>query len=372
MPLLRGLLVGVCWIIATVATADDATADARSFPPLPQSDGQATLNAQEWPRQPGPRTVEVYIRYPGGAISQIDERTGLMLSLHNWGGTQAAGAPDPEALARRYNVVAISVDYVQSGKYEAEAGVPYDHGYYQALDALRALYFVWDGLRQAGISFSKGRIYATGGSGGGNVSLMVNKLAPRTFACIIDICGMPKLSDDVAFNLDGGSRLNAGYHPDPDDARYLNADAKAIRFVGNPEHLQTLKALGNECKVVIVHGTTDDACLVTDAREMAANMESAGVDVEPHFIEESDLDGEILTTTGHSLGNRTEIVEEFAGKYLAPGGTNALERKTPSDFELRDENVRYATANGAFVISYTAGFPVGRFERRVTDVESAP
>ncbi|MCL4693300.1 MAG: DUF2920 family protein [Candidatus Hydrogenedentes bacterium] len=363
---MRILSFGVCcWIVAFAASADDSA----TFPPLPQSDGQVTIAAQEWPRQPGPRTIEVYLRYPGGGLAQVNERTGLMLSLHNWGGTGATGAPDPATLANRYNVVAISVDYVQSGKYEAELGVPYDHGYYQALDALRALYFVWDGLSQAGIPFAKGRVYATGGSGGGNVSLMVNKLAPRTFACIIDICGMPKLSDDVAFNLDGGSRLNAGYSPDPDDPRYLNADAQAIRFVGHPEHSRTMNALGNGCKIVIVHGTTDDACLVSDAREMAANMADAGLDVEPHFIEEADLDGEILKTTGHSLGDRTEIVEKFAGEYLAPDGSDALVRGTPSDLESRDENVRYETVNGTFVISYASGYPVGRFEQRVSNEE---
>lgn len=30
---------------------------------------------------------------------------------------------------------------------------------------------------------------------------MANKLVPRTFACVVDMCGMKKLSDDVAFDL---------------------------------------------------------------------------------------------------------------------------------------------------------------------------
>jgi hypothetical protein len=33
-----------------------------------------------------------------------------MLSLHNWGGTGFTGAPAPETLAKRYDVVAIGVD----------------------------------------------------------------------------------------------------------------------------------------------------------------------------------------------------------------------------------------------------------------------
>ena len=40
--------------------------------------------------------------------------------------------------------------------------------------------------------------------GGGNITLMVNKLAPRTFAAAIDMSGMARLTDDIAFNLPGG------------------------------------------------------------------------------------------------------------------------------------------------------------------------
>lgn len=353
-----GFCVGVFFVFAFSGVA---LAEA---PPLPSVDGEVTIDAQEWPREPGPRTVRVYISYPGGEKSHVEKQTGLMLSLHNWGGTGAVGAPDPKVLANQFNVVAIDVDYVQSGKYDPDLGIPYDHGYYQALDALRALYYVWDGLKQAEAPFAEGRIFSTGGSGGGNVTLMVNKLAPRTFACIIDICGMPKLSNDVAFHLPGGSKLYAGYSANPDDPRYLNADAQAIRFVGHPAHLAQMKALGNATKIVIVHGTTDDACLPDLAREMAHNMKAAELDVEPHFITDADLDGEILTTTGHSLGNRTKIVGKFAAQYLLPDSPDTNVRTTPSDFDRRDEDVRYETPNGTYIISYRDGYPVGRFERR--------
>ena len=48
-----------------------------------------------------------------------------------------------------------------------------------------------------------------------------------------------------------------------------------------------------------------------------------------------------------------------------PEGPDALVREGPSDFELRDDKVRYETPNGCFVISYEQGFPVGRFEGTV-------
>ena len=82
---------------------------------LPRVDGDAVIPAQEWPPQPGPRNIKVYIRYPHGNIEGVKSSTGLMLSLHNWGGTAFTGAPDPAALVTRYDVVAIGVDYLQSG-----------------------------------------------------------------------------------------------------------------------------------------------------------------------------------------------------------------------------------------------------------------
>ena len=349
--------------ILLTALLSMAAAFSQSPPSLPEQDGSIEIAAQEWPRQPGPRTVQIYVRYPSGSLASVNPQTGLILCLHNWGGTDAIGAPDPAVLTKRFNLVAISVDYLQSGRWNAATAHPYDHGYFQALDALRALYTVWDGLKASGIAVDTGRIYATGGSGGGNVSLMANKFAPRTFACIIDICGMPKLSDDVAFHLPGGSSLDAAYKPDPESPNYLNADAQSIRFVGNPAHLQAMKALGNSAKIVVVHGMKDVYCLPADAREMTENMAAAGLDVDAHFITEADVDGVAVKSPNHSLGDRTEIVLKYAARYLEPGGPDAIVRRTPSDFDLRDAAVRYDTPNGTYVISYVDGPPVGSFER---------
>ncbi|RLT11670.1 MAG: hypothetical protein DWI22_00780 [Planctomycetota bacterium] len=69
------------------------------------------------------------------------------------------------------------------------------------MDALRSLWHVRDALDKKHFAFADDRLFCTGGSGGGNVTLMANKLVPRTFACVVDMCGMKKLSDDVAFDL---------------------------------------------------------------------------------------------------------------------------------------------------------------------------
>ena len=343
--------------LATPARGADAPG-----PALPDKDGAVTIPAQEWPLRPGPRTVSVKVHYPTGALAGVGPNTGVMLTLHNWGGTDCVGTADPRELAAKFDVVALCVNYLQSGKVDSIDGPePYDFGYLQALDALRALYWMTDGLTSRGKPFAAGRTFCTGGSGGGNVSLMANKLAPRTFACVIDLCGMKKLSDDIAFDLPGGSDLNARYSRDPKSKNHLTLDHQELRFVGHPLHLAEMTRLGTEAKVITVHGVDDTTCPFADAEEMAFWMRRGKLDIEPHWVSKKDLDGKALTSSGHALGNRTQIVFRVAEKYLKPDSKDALARRGKSDFERREE-VRYRTSGGAFVISYAAGYPVGRFE----------
>jgi hypothetical protein len=336
--------------------------DPRPAPELPAAMGTVNIPAQEWPLRPGPREITVHIRYPGAGakIEGVRSTTGLMLSLHNWGGTGFAGTADPGVLSNQYDVVAIGVDYLQSGPEMSIKGPePYDHGWLQGLDALRALHFVFDGLKRRGIAFDSTRIFTTGGSGGGNVSLMANKLAPRTFAAVIDLCGMKKLDDDVAFNLPGGSGLDARYVQDPKHPWFLSKDAQEIRFLGLPEHLTAMKKYGCGAKIFTVHGVEDTTC--RDADEFAANMKASGLDFTYVRVTKEMLDGKVFTSAGHALGNRTLIVGQVAGKLLDPRSPDAIHRTGATDFE-RKEAIRYATANGSWVIDYAKGYPEGRFE----------
>jgi len=229
----------VCFfaLLATTTAADDA------WPKLPEVDAVVEIPAQEWPLRPGPRKVRVLVHYPAGKLANVGPATGVMLTLHNWGGVDCVGTADPKQLANRFNVIALCVNYLQSGpKDSIEGPEPYDYGYLQSLDALRALYFAVHNLRELERPFAAGRLYCTGGSGGGNVTLMANKLAPHTFATVIDLCGMKKLTDDVAFNLPGGSGLDARYVRDANNPYRLTRDEQEIRFVGHPDHVRQMTA----------------------------------------------------------------------------------------------------------------------------------
>lgn len=335
---------------------------ADNWPALPMYNQRVELPAQEWPLRPGPRTIAVLVHYPHGKLADVTEQTGLMLTLHNWGGTDCAGTASPQMLAAKLNVVAICVNYLQSGPKDSIDGPePYDFGYLQGLDALRTLHWMFDGLKQKQIKFASDRLFATGGSGGGNVALMAQKLAPRTFTCVVDLCGMKKLSDDIAFNVPGGSDLNARYRREAEHPYSLTRDHQELCWLGNPNHLQVQAAVGSPTKIVSVHGVDDRTYPFEDAQEFVANARLAKLDIQAHFIAQSDLDGKVLTSTGHSLGNRTEIVFKVAGKWLTPNEPTALRRSGPTDFERR-EDIRYPTHNGTFVISYREGYPIGLFE----------
>jgi Prolyl oligopeptidase family len=353
---------GVPFVFFAVAFAFRVDGAEPAWPAIPDRNGTVEIPAQEWPLRPGARTVRVGVHYPGGTLDGVGPKTGTMLTLHNWGGTDCAGTANPRELAEKLDVVALCVNYIQSGKADAiDAPEPYDFGYLQSLDSLRALYWLQNGLARTKRPYATGRTYCTGGSGGGNVTLMANKLAPRTFACVIDLCGMKKLSDDIAFDLPGGSTLNARYSRDPASRNHLSLDHQELRYLGHPLHLAEMKRLGNETKILTVHGVDDATCPFTDAREMTHWMLRAKLDVEPHWIAKEDLDGKVFTSSGHALGDRTQIVLRLAGQYLRSDGAKAKVRRGPSDFERRDE-IRYRTTGGSFVISYAAGFPVGRFE----------
>lgn len=326
------------------------------WPPLPDLDAEVALPAQEaWPGEP--RAITVYLRYPGGRRENVIATTGLSLCLHNWGGTAFRGSPVPDPA--EYDLVVIGVDYYQSG--EASQGpLPYDFGYLQAADALRALYFVYSGLEDSGQNFDRGRLYAMGGSGGGNVSLMVNKLAPRTFACVVDCSGMAALTDGIAFGLAGAGRVHARYSRDPSSPAYLTPAMQDLRDTGHPGHLAYMAALGNRCKVVVIHGEDDEACLAADKHRTVDNMRAAGLDVEPHFVASPDVDGDLILDSGHSIGDRTRLMDHFAGAYLRPG-RDLLRLTAPCDFDRR-ETLEYPVRGGVHRVSYAEGYPVLSYE----------
>lgn len=321
---------------------------------MPEAKKLIQIPGQEYRFRPGQREFTVYVRYPDKGVN---DNTGLMLLSHNWGGTWKYTAPWCDLLSNRFNLICLSVDYLQSGEVKHDQ-VPYDHGLLQAVDCLRALYVVQQELDSKKIKFNRRRIYAAGASGGGNVSLMVNKLAPASFACIIDLCGMPGLTDQIAYGI---GKLNAGYSKDPASPKYLSPAMQEIRDPGNPVHLAIQKKLNPGNKVVIVHGLDDQSCNPADKMLIASVMVRANFRPDTHFLTGNDVDGVIVRNTAHSLGNRPEIISKFGGNYIAEDGKFAALIQGKSDFDAQNEIV-YPVTGGKYIISFK-GMPTVRFEK---------
>jgi poly(3-hydroxybutyrate) depolymerase len=303
---------------------------------------------QEYRFAPGPREVEFYVREP---TRGINADTGLMLLLHNWGGTWKMTAPWCDMLADHYNLITVSVNYLQSGEAKHDK-VPYDHGLLQAVDCLRAVYSIREQLAKAGVKWNSRRLYAAGGSGGGNVSQMVNKLAPSSFVCIVDICGMPGLTDDIAF---GKGRLNAGYSRDPNSPKYLTAAMQEIRNPGNPVHLEIMKKFNPHNKVVIVHGQDDRSCSVVDKIGIFKNMVQAGFRPSGYFLAPSDVDGKVITNTGHGVGDRLQVIVRYAGPFLEEKSAFSAAAGHVDDFE-KAVKVEFPCTGGKYVMDFS-GLP---------------
>ena len=321
---------------------------------MPEVKKLIKVPGQEYRFQPGKREFEVYVKYPAKGINS---NTGFMLVSHNWGGTWKYTQPWCDLLSDRFNLICLSVNYLQSGEAKHDK-VPYDHGLLQAVDCLRALYVVQQELDSKNIKFNRQRFYAAGASGGGNVSLMVNKLAPSTFSCIVDLCGMPGLTNDIAF---GVGKLNAGYSKDPSSHKYLTAAMQEIRDPGNAAHLQIMKKFNPGNKVVIVHGLDDRSCNPADKMLIAAAMVRAGFRPDTHFLTANDVDGKIVRDTRHSIGNRPEVISKFGFNYLAENGKFAAVISGKNDFDARHEVV-YPVTGGKYIISFK-DMPTIRFEK---------
>ncbi len=345
-------MIGICLsVFCLVAEGIEALK-----PSLPERSGTVEIEVRDDQSKPL-RKLALHLVYPSNRLANVTAKTGIMLSLHNWGGKIWENTPNPNNLAEDYDLLVIGVTYYQSGdKGKGDEIEPYDFGYVQAMDALRALQYVYRSLKDSSHPFDPTRIYCTGGSGGGNVTQMANKFAPNTFACIVDLSGMAALTDDVAYNLPGGSGLNARYSKDPANPSYLSPDMQEIRNLGNPEHLALQAKNENRCKIVIIHGEDDPVCLAADKHKVADAMQVAGLDVETHFITKADVDGKLFMDSKHQIGDRTILLKHFAEKYLSPKSEQMRRLTKPNDFDRRAD-IAYPTSNGIHTITYSGEVP---------------
>lgn len=128
----------------------------------------------------------------------INSYTGFMLFTHGWGGNRFQHKDAMEWTVSRHNLIAISVEFRQSG-YDFDsvrgmgADLPYDAGFYQVLDVLNGLRYVLQQYESA----NQRRIYQYGGSQGGQIALLAAIYAPVTFSWVYVSCPLTHLEGNL-------------------------------------------------------------------------------------------------------------------------------------------------------------------------------
>lgn len=279
---MRALFTALC-LAATLSTWPTPTAaqDSQVVTIHTAVSGQ-TVSADEADYMNEQFTGRVGMRLHLPAVA--NDRTGLMVVLHGWGGDFTQYDDSCQQWADLYNVITLQINYRDSG----DGSPVYDFGKFQAIDVLRAMDYV---LTQYTID-SK-RIIGWGGSGGGDVILQTGKMAPHTFALIVEVAGITKPSTT--------QDLQQGYGPDPAGGWQARALGQGRSYtvpeyqVRSPQYHASLQ----NAPVIILHGDDDNVVSVQHAYDMNDALIQAGKNVTMHIVEGG----------GHAFQNAQDATE---------------------------------------------------------------
>ena len=197
--------------------------------------------------------------------------TGLMVMLHGWGGDYHQYDAYCEDWRNRYNCVMVQVNYRGS----SDASTPYDFGKYQAIDVLRCIHRV-----RKGCTINDQRIFGWGGSGGGNVILQCAKMAPNTFALIMEHAGIthPTSAADMKAGWDRPDRAGGWQGTALGGTKEFPPPERLVR---DPVYHAGLF----NTKVYVFHPDLDTTVGVQHGIQMAYGLRAAGKDVVFTLVE---------------------------------------------------------------------------------------
>jgi acetyl esterase/lipase len=246
---------------------------------------------------------------------EADGDTGLMVMLHGWGGDYHQYDSYCEDWRNRFNCVMLQVNYRGS----SDASHPYDFGKYQAIDALRAVHRVREGCR-----INDRRIIGWGGSGGGNVILQCAKMAPNTFALIIEHAGIthPTSAAEMQAGWDRPDRAGGWQGTALGGTKEYPAPERLIR-----DPLYHASLIGT--KVYIFHPDLDTTVGIQHGIQMAYALRAAGKDVVFEIVEGGN----------HSFAGALDPHErsrKVCTEFYCTEDIMARRNPGPTDFERRE------------------------------------
>ncbi len=299
------------------------------------NDAVVTQNETEndYMNKPYQGFIGVNLHFP----DKMDAQTGLMTLIHGWGGNYHQYDSYADDWRNRYNVICLQVQYRDSGKRGVAWQEPYDFGKYQAIDVLCCIQYVRENY-----TINDERIVGWGGSGGGNISLQAAKMAPNTFALVIDCAGItrPTNRDDVLANYENdndgweAAALNSGDHYTLSEWQIRSSQYHAA-YYNAPIH--------------ILHGDKDTLVDYQHAVDMYDALIAAGKEAYLHPIAngQHSFDG-----AAPSENTRKEATEKYVSDDILNRRSDGV-----TDFEM-NSSIQLPTDEGCvYVIDYKGGIP---------------
>jgi len=261
---------------------------------------------------------------------EMNSETGLMVILHGWGGTYHQYDAYCEEWRNRYNVITLQVNYRNSGD-----GSPiYDFGKYQAIDVLRAIQYVRENYQ-----INDERIIGWGGSGGGQIILQTAKMAPNTFALVIECAGITKPTDvqDVI------------QHYKNDPIGDWQAKALGDENVYMPDEYQIRSpqyhATFYHAKMYIFHGDADEVVDVQHGVDLSRALLDAGKQAVLKVIKSGNHG--FGGTFDETENTRQKVTNKYAGEDILHLRTDGI-----TDFEQRSVIDLPVDSGAVYRVSY--------------------
>ncbi|MCK6439941.1 MAG: DUF2920 family protein [Planctomycetes bacterium] len=233
-----------------------------------------------------------------------------------------------------------------AAKTEAEKSLAddfWDYGCLQAMDALAALHSVHRRLREKNAPFNPARNHIIAQSAGSQTALMCIKLAPRSFASIVDIGGIYVTADNrealravltdpfgrihehhymnATMAFDSGPRVTlyqrnpVGFSSGVSRSGATLDDELDIRDVSRPDHLGNWQP-GRLC-VFSTHGLHDELVSQAFKERAHAHYRHLGARSEFRTIGPADVDGNVIVSTYHEFAKNLQgACEQFASEHL--------------------------------------------------------
>jgi predicted esterase len=256
---------------------------------------------------PKPITVLVY------EPDQVNNKTGMMLFTHGWGGNRFQLQEQMQYTVDRFNLVCVSTEYRQSGyDFNPVTGrgnsLPYDISFLQTFDVLNALRETMRLYPQ----INRRRLMHYGVSQGGHICLQSLIFAPNTFAF--------------------------GYASSP----FVRVFRKKLEWAGRElapwelsarapvEHLEMLK-----CPVFFEHGTADSDVSVSHSQELETQLKRLKKTYTSLYYKDG---GHILTPANDRVTAFKEMISD-AMQNLTNSNIDDFKRADTIKIECRNKTL---------------------------------